>query len=184
MNETAASFLIATVPLWVLVLVALGLTLGRKVRSEAWAGRKAGQRLFFVGIGLQCLHATEEYATGFPERYPKLLGLTPWPGALFVSFNLAWIAFWVLAATGLPSGRRITFFPAWFFALGMVMNLVAHPALALLVGGYFPGLVTSPAVGVAGVLLLRRLVASTEGGHTSDPGSRSSGTVARNGRQE
>jgi len=38
---------------------------------------------------------------------------------------------------------------------------VAHPALSVFTQGYFPGLVTSPLVGVLGVLLLRRLHAVT-----------------------
>ncbi len=37
------------------------------------------------------------------------------------------------------------------------MNGVVHPLLAVASGGYFPGLWSSPLVGIVGVLLLRAL---------------------------
>lgn len=52
--------------------------------------------------------------------------------------------------------------PIWFFALGMAVNGVAHPLLALQAGGYFPGLVSSPVVGGFGVMLWSRLLEVTE----------------------
>lgn len=42
------------------------------------------------------------------------------------------------------------------------MNGVAHPLLALSVGGYFPGLYTSPLVLLLGAALCRELVRATE----------------------
>jgi hypothetical protein len=47
---------------------------------------------------------------------------------------------------------------------------VAHPSFSVLAGGYFPGLVTSPVVGVLGGLLLRRLLSVTDAVNHS-PGS-------------
>ena len=107
------------------------------------------------------LHVIEEYATGFAQRWPELLGQRPWANGFFIGFNLSWIAIWLLCAFGIRRGVRVAFFPVWFFAIGMTVNLVGHPALALWTGGYFPGLWTSPIVGVLGVLLLARLLAIT-----------------------
>jgi hypothetical protein len=53
--------------------------------------------------------------------------------------------------------RRAALFPLWFLAIGGVANGLAHPSFSLRTGGYFPGLVTSPLVGFASLLLLRRL---------------------------
>jgi hypothetical protein len=83
--------------------------------------------------------------------------LPPWSTAFFVSFNLAWLALWVLSVFGLRAGYRPAFFPLWFLALAMIANGVAHPLLSMVAGGYFPGLISSPAVGVVGALLLSRL---------------------------
>ena len=48
------------------------------------------------------------------------------------------------------------------------MNGLAHPLLAARTGGYFPGLFSSPLVGVVvGVLLLRRLFLVTGEPHSS-----------------
>jgi hypothetical protein len=63
---------------------------------------------------------------------------------------------------------RAAYFPIWFFALAAILNGVAHPLLAIRAGGYFPGLVTAPFLGVVGVWLCARLLAGTgppKGGH-------------------
>jgi hypothetical protein len=80
----------------------------------------------------------------------------------FVSFNLFWLAIWILSASAFAARRRAAFFPLWFLAIGCTANGIAHPLLSMRTGGYFPGLVTSLAVGVIGVVLLRRLALITE----------------------
>jgi len=46
----------------------------------------------------------------------------------------------------------------WFFAFGGVVgNAIWHPLLALKVGGYFPGLITSFAYLIVAPILLTRL---------------------------
>ena len=44
-----------------------------------------------------------------------------------------------------------------FMIATTVLNFIAHPILALRAGGYFPGLLTAPVVGVLGVLAIREL---------------------------
>ncbi|MDH4351573.1 MAG: HXXEE domain-containing protein [Gemmatimonadota bacterium] len=110
----------------------------------------------------QAAHFTEELLTGFDARFPALLGLPPMSLRFFVTFNVAWLAIWSLCAWGLAARRRAALFPLWFLGIACIVNGIAHPALALLAGGYFPGLVTSPIMGVLGVLLVRRLLVVTE----------------------
>jgi hypothetical protein len=114
-------------------------------------------QVYLVGIVAQAIHATEEYATGFYERFPILLGLAPWPAGFFIAFNLGWIGIWVLAAFAVRRGLGIALFPLWFFALAACVNLIVHPLLSLRVGGYFPGLVSAPLVGIFGIALWHRL---------------------------
>jgi hypothetical protein len=79
----------------------------------------------------------------------------------FVPFNLAWIAIWLVSVPYLRLGRKPAFFAAWFIAIGGMLNGVAHPMMAIASGGYFPGLVTSPVIGLAGVILWQRLQRAT-----------------------
>ena len=109
------------------------------------------------------MHTAEEFLTGFYVRFPELLGLSPWTPEFFVTLNVLWIGIWVLSAAGLRKGLRVALVPAWFLAIGMVLNGIAHPLLALRVGAYFPGLITSPVVGILGVALGRQLTELTQG---------------------
>lgn len=166
LSPSLRSILIAISPLGILLGVALALSLGRPLPAANAVARDRVQWLFLLGISAQCLHVIEEFVTGFHRLYPRLLGLSPWSGELFISFNLSWLALWVLAARALRGESRWLLWPAWpvwFFAIAMTVNGLAHPVLALTARGYFPGLLTSPAVGLLGVLLVRRLFSSYPG---------------------
>jgi hypothetical protein len=160
MSETLRSELLGTAGLTVAAIAAAVLTRSR--RLEAAHPRAANARATFIAlIALQALHFTEEYATGFHERFPAFLGLAPWPATFFVTFNAIWLAIWGIAALGFKAGYQLTLFPAWFLAIASVANGIAHPALALAIGSYFPGLWTSPLMAAGGVLLWRRLTTIT-----------------------
>jgi hypothetical protein len=109
--------------------------------------------LLWIGISLQCLHFAEEFVTHFNDRFPQQFGLPAWSSQFFVTFNLFWIGIWVLSAVGLRYNLRLAYFPVWFFIIAMLLNGIAHPLLAIAVGGYFPGLWTSWLVGFIGVIL-------------------------------
>jgi len=161
-DATLRSEILGTGALWLAAGVALGLTLARRPSDASRANRRQATRLFIVLLALQTLHAAEEYATGFHERFPAVFGLAPWPAAFFLALNLSLLLVWAVAGPGLAAGHRPAFLPVWFLALLGVANGVAHPLLALSARGYFPGLLTSPLVGIAGVLLWRRLMTITE----------------------
>ena len=57
----------------------------------------------------------------------------------------------------LAKGILLRSIPIWFFAIAAIANGIGHPVLAVVARGYFPGLITSPIVGVLGVLLWLRL---------------------------
>ncbi len=101
--------------------------------------------------------------TGVHLLYPPLIGLVPLSAELFVGFNIFWLGVWVLSALGVLRGSRVAYFPVWFFGLAMCLNGILHPLLAVWVAGYFPGLVTSPIVGIMGVVVIQRLFAVTDG---------------------
>jgi hypothetical protein len=151
------SFLLGTAALDVAALVAVLLAVGRRPGAELGPAARA----LVAGTVAQAGHFAEELATGFHVRFPALLGLEAWPPSLFAGFNLAWLALWLAAAARLRRGGRAALFAGWFFALAAIGNGVAHPLLALVARGYFPGLLTAPLVGVLGIVVWRRLWRAT-----------------------
>ena len=158
MNEDLRSILTGTAALTVGAVVSLVLTI---LRQPQRVGREQTVRVFLLGLAVQSLHFMEEFVTHFEDRFPALLGLSAWSENFFVAFNLIWMSVWILSAVGLQRGNRMALFPVWFFAIACVANGVAHPVLAVAAHGYFPGLITSPILGVLGVLLWIRLLEST-----------------------
>jgi hypothetical protein len=157
MNENLRSMLMGTAGLSVAAIAAVLLTMMRRLVDGDPVVRERTVRLFLIGLAAQSLHFMEEDVTGFAYRFPALLGLTPWPQNFFVVFNLIWLSVWILSAIGLQKGYRFALFPVWFFAIAAVANGIAHPLLAVIARGYFPGLITSPVIGFVGVLLGLRL---------------------------
>ncbi len=157
------------VVLGIAAFFALQLAVRRPSPAEFADKRAAASRALAHATGIQCVHFAEEWATGFHVHFPALLGLEPMPLSFFVGFNLAWIAAWVVSVPLLRSAQPLAFFAAWFLAIAGMLNGVAHPLLALTSGGYFPGLITSPAIGLAGILLWRQLHRATA--HAEETGT-------------
>ncbi len=142
-------------------LVSLILAFRRTSPSEFAAERDSASRALTVATVIQTGHFAEEWATGFHERFPALFDLEPMPLWFFVAFNLAWIVLWIASVPLLRLARRMAFFAAWFLAIAGCLNGLTHPIMAIMSGGYFPGLFTSPFIGLAGVWLWRRLQDAT-----------------------
>jgi formate hydrogenlyase subunit 3/multisubunit Na+/H+ antiporter MnhD subunit len=155
------SILPSVVVLGLVAIVAVWLAQRRSSPDEAAKERDAASTVLGVATAIQSVHFAEEWATGFHARFPALLGLDPMPLAFFVTFNLAWIVVWIVSTPLLRRGRKPAFFAAWFLAIAGVLNGVAHPMMAIASGGYFPGLITSPVIGLAGVLVWQRLKNAT-----------------------
>jgi len=113
-------------------------------------------------LAIQAVHCAEEFVTGFPATFPRLLGLEPWSPDFFVSFNLAWIAIWSLSLGAVSRGRSnwlvMTVF--WFLGLAAVANGFAHPLLSLASANYFPGTVSAIPLGLCGYFLIRRMASA------------------------
>lgn len=76
-----------------------------------------------------------------------------------------WLGIWVLSVPGLRSARAFAFFAAWFLAIAGMVNGIVHPLLAIFVGVYFPGLVSSPFIGDGSNSAGRRDQGATVKGH-------------------
>ncbi len=157
MSLELRSFLLGTIPLDLLLLIALYLTLTRGPGSSDPAARRRVIRYFAAAIAIQAVHFAEEWVADFNVRFPDLLGLEPWSIELWAGFNLAWIAIWCLSLVGLRLCWRPALAPVWFLALACIVNCIAHPLLAVAAAGYFPGLWSSPVCGLIGVPLIALL---------------------------
>ena len=142
------------------VLAALLSTLRTPVGAVSDRLRVAS-RLLLAATAIQAMHFAEEWATGFPAALASVSGFPPMPTSFFVGFNLAWLVAWIGSVAVLHRGHSLAMFAAWFLAIAAVVNGFAHPLLAIMSSGYFPGLYTSPAIGIAGYLLSRALLNAT-----------------------
>jgi hypothetical protein len=148
--------------LGLVALAALLLSLTRKSSDHRATECIDASRVLAITTAVQAVHFAEELATDFHIRFPALFGLEPMPLSFFVAFNLLWILAWVTSVPLLRAGRPIAFFAAWFLALAGMLNGIAHPLMAAVSGGYFPGLVSAPFIGIASVLLWQRLRRATK----------------------
>jgi len=147
---------VSAATLGTLLFVSVVISRGRHLRVDGVSGaRIAG--FAAVCLAVQTAHFSEEWATGFAERYPALFGLDPLPDAYFLGVNIAFIAVWIIAVSALWKGRPLWNFSLWFLGLAALVNLFFHPAVSLAVGGYFPGLYTSIPLGISGIVLLQKL---------------------------
>ena len=151
------SLLPSIVILGLAALAALHQTLTYRPQPESGGALNSATVALAVAACIQAAHFTEEALTDFPGRLGMLLGIPAMPMSFFLTFNLCWLVIWAASVPGLRSTRPWAFFAAWFLAIAGIINGVAHPALAIGSGTYFPGLVTSPFIGIAGVWLSRRL---------------------------
>lgn len=121
-----------------------------------------GRDLFLALILAQAAHSVEEYVFRLydvlaPARYvSSLFGVDRQIGFVLVNSALVLFGLWCWHArvrTGGGSGR----FFAWFWAALEIANGCAHLALAVIAGGYFPGLATAPLLLGLGAWLAWRL---------------------------
>ena len=147
--------------LGIVAFVALQLARRRLSPAERTRERAAASNALALATVIQGGHFAEEWATGFAVRFPALFDLDPMPLSFFVVFNLSWIVLWIASIPLLRSARKPAFFAAWFLAIAGMLNGLAHPLMAVASGGYFPGLVSSPFIGLAGIYLWRRLRSAT-----------------------
>lgn len=150
-----ASVFLGTLGLTLVVLAALVLTIARGRVSASSIGRI--RLVATAAILFQLGHFIEEALHQFYVRFPALLGLAPWSREFFLAFNLCWPAAWILAVVGINAFWRVSVFALWFLAIASMANGVIHPLFAFAIGGYFPGLWTSPFVGILGVVLFRAM---------------------------
>ena len=149
----------------------LMLNVGLVAAYFVWAARDADREpdfaallpVYLAAVAVQGLHLGEEFLTGFQRDFPGLFGYE-WTDFRFLTFNLVWLAIFVIAAVGVRRRQGFALLIVWFFAIvGGIGNGIGHLVLMAAARAYFPGAVTAPACLVLGVLLIRRLVSVPSG---------------------
>jgi hypothetical protein len=115
--------------------------------------------VFVLALAVQFVHFAEEFATGFPTDFAVLYGGDPYGQDLFVIFNMSAYAIFAVAAVAVVT-ERLAFLlvPAMFFLVyGAIANAISHTWWSIMLGDYFPGLVTAQLFWVVGPLALDRL---------------------------
>ena len=108
--------------------------------------------VYFLTLSIQFVHFAEEFVTGFPTDFARLYGGEPYAVNLFIVFNMTAYSVFTAAAV-LAFTKRVGFLlvPVLFFLMyGAIGNAIAHTYWSILVGGYFPGLVTAQLYWIAG----------------------------------
>jgi hypothetical protein len=117
---------------------------------------------FLLLICAQALHSVEEYLFRLydvlaPARaVSEALGVDRQLGFAVANAALIGFGLWCYCARVRPGHGSARGF-AWFWALLEIANALAHGALAIAAGGYFPGLATAPLLLAAGLHLVWRL---------------------------
>ena len=123
---------------------------------------------FLLVILAQAAHSIEEYAFRLYDLFPPARFVADTFGfgrpVGFALFNVALILFglWCWFARVRPQHRAARGF-AWFWALLELGNGLGHIGLALLAGGYFPGLFTAPLLLATAGWLAFRLIRTRKG---------------------
>jgi hypothetical protein len=146
-----------------IILLSVGLVLAYGVWVTArWRSDAAAVLpIYLLAVAVQCLHFTEEYVTGFQHQFPRLFG-DDWSDARFVTFNMLWLAAFVLAGVGVYRRFQLAYIIVLFLALiGGVGNGTAHLVLSATYRRYFPGVITAPFCLLVGIMLLSRLFTGT-----------------------
>ncbi|HYE27660.1 MAG TPA: HXXEE domain-containing protein [Allosphingosinicella sp.] len=111
--------------------------------------RPSASPAFLALILAQAAHSVEEYAFRLydvllPARYVSgLFGLERQTGFVLVNAALVLFGLWCWVARIRPGHRGARRLAALWVALELA-NGGAHVALAIIAGGYFPGLATAP----------------------------------------
>jgi hypothetical protein len=115
---------------------------------------------FCCVLAVQFLHFAEEFVTGFRTDFAELYGGAPYSNDAFVLVNMSAYAVMIVACVvALTTRLRFAIVPAIFFIFyGAIGNAIAHTWWSIMLGGYFPGLISAQIYWIAGPYLLYKLV--------------------------
>lgn len=132
------------------------------IRRVAAPDVKGFLPLFLVTLAVQFVHFFEEFSNGFQTQFAIHYGGTAYTDIEFVLTNMVAYAIFVVSAILVTFYRlRFLIVPMMFFVVyGAIGNAIAHTTWSVLLGDYFPGLITAQIYWILGPLLLRKWLGS------------------------
>ncbi|MFT4061620.1 MAG: hypothetical protein QM642_04600 [Edaphocola sp.] len=120
--------------------------------------------LYFLTLGWQFIHFTEEFMTNFKEIFPTAYGGQPYSNNRFVAFNMfSYFVFIVSPVLVYFKGLKFLLVPVLFFIVyGAMGNAIAHTWWSIYFKQYFPGLYTAFPYWLLGPILLTIFMKSKE----------------------
>lgn len=118
--------------------------------------------LYFLTLGWQFLHFTEEFMTNFKELFPTAYGGHPYSNNTFVAFNMfSYFVFIIAPVLVYFKGLKFLLVPLFFFIVyGAMGNAISHSWWSIYLGEYFPGLYTALVYWILAPALLTLLLKS------------------------
>jgi Protein of unknown function with HXXEE motif len=133
------------------------------------------KQAFLALVILQTAHSIEEYFYALFDVFPParlVAGLVSADRSIgFIVVNVTFVLFgvWVYLVKVRPDQPAAAAW-MWPWVLVEIANGIVHPVMALLRGGYFPGVVTAPALGVVAAYLGWRLTGNWRAGEHQGTG--------------
>ncbi|MBT8268744.1 MAG: HXXEE domain-containing protein [Flavobacteriaceae bacterium] len=113
--------------------------------------------LYLFALGMQFLHFTEEYLTGFHIKLPALFNQPPYDLDVWTTFNMVAYFIFILGGIALFKNlKEFTIIVIFFILFGIMFNGIVHVLTSLYIGDYFPGLYTALTYLVIGPILIKR----------------------------
>ncbi len=127
---------------------------------------------YLAGIAIHFLQFAEEFTGGFHAEFAikgsfiyrltkEIYNTTPYTTTGFLFFYMVAYAILIIALIGFVRKEKGSlFFLSFFVMTGLIGNGIQHIVYAIMVGGYFPGLVFSIIEFIIGIALIFQLVTS------------------------
>ncbi|MDD4050927.1 MAG: HXXEE domain-containing protein [candidate division Zixibacteria bacterium] len=123
------------------------------------------RRLYLALVCTQAMHSAEEIAFGFNHRTPELgawfktivpgFPIVSFSTTVFVLLNIAIVAIFAASVLLVYRGTKWAEAIMTIVAIGEFFNGAAHFTMAVIAGGYFPGIVSGVALLILSILVLR-----------------------------
>ena len=115
--------------------------------------------IYLVAFIIQLVHFIEEFIAGFYTRFPtEIYHSAPYTADEFVISQAGLYILLIIGAIGIYKKWKITLIFVWFNVVMLsIVNAIMHPVYCFIVGGYFPGIITSLFGWITGPLMFIRL---------------------------
>ena len=115
--------------------------------------------IYLFALGVQFIHFTEEYITGFTVELPKLFGQMEYDIQYWLAFNMmAYVIFIMGGIILFKKIKELMIIPLFFIIVGVLLNSIGHVLISIYLGSYFSGLYSALIYLIVGPILINRIL--------------------------